>query len=108
MLLRDSTPSRLYTASCFDDNGHTAEDGTAGESMMLKQPLITTMGNESLEDEGQTKLQQERQNRCVICKSFLLGSSIGFALQVMACAAYYTLFKMFGKDTKPSWRMAPK
>jgi hypothetical protein len=67
--------------------------------IMLKQPLIT-MSNESLEDEGQTKLQQERQSsRSIICKSFLLGSSIGFALQAML---YYTLFKMFGKDTKPT------
>jgi hypothetical protein len=68
--------------------------------MMLKQPLIT-MSNESLEGEGQqTKLQKERQSRSVICKSFLLGSYFGFALQAMSYAAYYTLFKMFGKDTK--------
>jgi hypothetical protein len=53
-----------------------------------------------LKDEGQTKLQQERQSsRSIICKNFLLGSSIGFALQAML---YYTLFKMFGEDTKPT------
>jgi hypothetical protein len=69
---------------------------------MLNQPLITMMSNESLEDEEQTKLQKERQSRSLICKSFLLGSSICFALQVMAYAAYYTLLKMFGKDTTPT------
>jgi hypothetical protein len=103
-MLRDtSTPSRLYTASCFEDNDHTTEDSTAGEnSMFLKQPLI--MSHESLEqDEEQTKLQKERQSRSIICKSFLLGSSIGFALQVMSFAACYALFKMFGgKDAKPT------
>jgi hypothetical protein len=79
-MLRDSVASRLYTASCFEDNDHMAEDedSTTGEKMMLKQPLIT-MSNESLKDEGQTKLEQERQNRSIICKNFLLGSSIGFA-----------------------------
>jgi hypothetical protein len=60
------------------------------------------MSNESLEGEGQTKLQKERQSKSLICKSLLLGSSIGFALQVMACAAYYTRYKMFGKDTQPT------
>jgi hypothetical protein len=103
MLRYTSTPSRLYTASCFVDNDHTAEDSTpAGENSMLKQPLI--MSHESLEqDEEQTKLQEkERQSRSIICKSFLLGSSIGFALQVMSFAACYALFKMFGKDAKPT------
>jgi hypothetical protein len=71
--------------------------------MMLKQPSLIAMSNkESLEGAGQTKLQEERQSRSVIWKSFLLGSSIGFALQGMACASYYTLFKMFGKDTNPT------
>jgi hypothetical protein len=70
--------------------------------MKQQEPLIT-MRNKSLEGERQTKLQKERQSKSVICcKSFLLGSSIGFALQVMACVAYYTLFKMFGKDTNPT------
>jgi hypothetical protein len=103
MMLGNSTPSRMYTASCFEDSDHTAEDSTTGENMiMLKQPLIITMSDEeSLEGEGQTKLQKERQSRSVICKSFLLGSSFGFALQAMSYAAYYTLFKMFGKDTTP-------
>jgi hypothetical protein len=104
--VRDNTPSRTYAASCFEDKDHTAEDSTAGENMMLKQPLITMCNEESLEGEGETKLQKERQrerqSKIVICKSFLLGSSIGFALQVMACAAYYTLFKMFAKDTQPT------
>jgi hypothetical protein len=96
-MLRDSTPSRLYTASCFEDNDHT-EDST--DENMMKQPLI--LSNKSLEDEEQTKLQNERQSRTVICKSFLLGSFIGFVLQVMTCAACYTLFKMFVSDPKPS------
>jgi hypothetical protein len=101
--VRDNTPSGMYTASCFEDNDHTAEDSTAGENMMmLKQPLITTSNEESLEGEEQTKLQKERQSSSVICKSFLLGSSFGFALQTMSYAAYYTLFKMFGKDTQPT------
>jgi hypothetical protein len=100
--VRDNTPSHIYAASCFEDNDHTTKDGTAGETMMLKQPLIT-MNNASLEAEGQTrKLQKERQSRSIIWKSFLLGSSTGFALQVMACAAYYMLSKMFGKDTPPA------
>jgi hypothetical protein len=64
------------------------------------------MSNESLEGKGQTKLQKERQKerqgRSVICKCFLLGTSFGFALQAMSYAAYYTLFKMFGKDTQPT------
>jgi hypothetical protein len=95
--VRDITPPGIYAASCFEDNDHsTTKDSTAGENMMLKQPLIT-MTNESVEGEGQTKLQ-----RSVIWKSFLLGSSTGFALQVMACAAYYTLFKMFAKDPQPT------
>jgi hypothetical protein len=98
MLSDTSTPSHLYTSpSCFKDNDHT-EDST-GENMMT-QPLV--MSNETLENEEQTKLQKERQSRTILCKSFLLGSSISFALQVMSCAACYTLVKMFGKDPKPS------
>jgi hypothetical protein len=69
--------------------------------MLKQQPLMIAMSNESLEGEGQTKLQKERQSRSVICKSFLLGSSTGFASQAMSYAAYYTLLKMFGKDTTP-------
>jgi hypothetical protein len=101
-MVSDSTPSRIYTASCFEDKDHsTTKDSTAGENMMsLKRPLIT-MSNELLEDEGQTRLQNETQSRSIICKSFLLGSSFGFALQAMSYAAYYMLFKMFGKDTPP-------
>jgi hypothetical protein len=100
MVLRDNTPSLLYTAFCFEDNDHATKDSTAGENMMLKQSFITMSSNESSsEDEGLTKLQKERQIRNIICKSFLLGSSTGFALQAMACAASYTLFKMFGKDS---------
>jgi hypothetical protein len=90
-----STPPRIYDASCFEDNNHT------GENMTLKQSLITA-SDESLEDEGQTKLLEERESRRVICKRFLLGSSFGFALQAMSYAAHHTLFKMFGKDTKPT------
>jgi hypothetical protein len=100
-MLRDNTPSRLYTSSCFEeDNDHTSEKDITASKNMLKQPLIT-MSNESLEDEGQTTLQKEKQSRSGICKSLLLGSSTGFALQGLACAAYFTLSKMFGKDTTP-------
>jgi hypothetical protein len=53
----------------------------------MKQPLIS-MGNESLEDEEQPKLSKEGASRSIIiCKSFFLGSSIGFALQVFRFAA---------------------
>jgi hypothetical protein len=46
----------------------------------MKQPLIS-LGNESLEDDEQTKFSKEMASRSIIlCKSFLLGSSIGFAL----------------------------
>lgn len=58
---------------------------------MKKQPLI--MSNESLEDDGEqtTKLSKERQSRTNnMYKSFLLGSSNGFALQVVSFAACYT------------------
>jgi hypothetical protein len=82
------------------DHSTATEDSTAGENM-LKQPLIT-MSNASSEDEGQTKLQKERQSRSIICKSFLLGSSFGFAFQAMSYAAYYMLSKMFGSDTTPT------
>jgi hypothetical protein len=60
------------------------------------------MKNESLEGEWQTKLEKQTQSRSVICKSFLLGSSIGLALQVIVCVAYYFLFKMFGMDAQPT------
>jgi hypothetical protein len=102
IMLGNSAPYLIYTASCFEDNDHTAEDRTSGKNMMLKQPLITMSNEESLEGDRQTKLQKESQSRSVIGKSFLFDGSIGFALQVMACAAYYTLFKMFGKDTQPT------
>jgi hypothetical protein len=86
----ESTSSRLYTASCFEDNDHT--EHSTGESM--KQPLIS-MGNESLKDEEQTKLSKESASRSIIiCKSFFLGSSIGFASQVFrfaACCALATI-----------------
>jgi hypothetical protein len=53
----------------------------------MKQPLIS-MGNESLEDEEQNKFSKQSASRSIIlCKSFLLGSSIGFALQVFPFAA---------------------
>jgi hypothetical protein len=97
-MLGDSrSPSLLYTScsTCFKDNDRT-EDSTAGCDTM-KQPLIIE-SNESLKDEGQAKLSKERQSRSVICKSFLLGCLFGFALQAMSYAAYYTLFKMFGKE----------
>jgi hypothetical protein len=95
-MVSDSTPSRIYTASCFEDKDHsTTKDSTAAGGKMMKQPLII-MGNESLEGEGQTKLQKQRQSRSAICKCFLLGSSIGVVLQVMSYAAYYTRYKMFG------------
>jgi NhaP-type Na+/H+ or K+/H+ antiporter len=92
-MLPDSTATRVQ------DNDHDTitEDSTTGDSM-LTQPLITT-SHESSEDEGQRLLQKERQSKSIICKSFLLGCSIGFAVQVMVYAAYYTLFKIFGKDT---------
>jgi hypothetical protein len=99
--VRDNTPYGIYTASCFEDNDHSTEDSTAGENMMLKQPLITASNEESLEGEGQTKLQKESQSRSVICKSFFLGTSFGIASQAMSYAACYTLFKMFGKETTP-------
>jgi hypothetical protein len=97
-MLRDSTPSRLHTASCLEDNDHTEDNTGAGENM--KQSFI--MSNESLEDEEQTKLQEERQCRSIICKGFLLGSSIGFALQGLTFLACYMILKMFGENPKPT------
>jgi hypothetical protein len=87
----ESTPSRLYTASClFEDNDHT--EHSTGESM--KQPLIS-MGNASLEDEEQPKFSKESASRSIIIyKSFFLGSSVGFALQffrLAACCALATI-----------------
>jgi hypothetical protein len=93
MMLGDSTPSRLYTASCFEDNDHT-EDIT-GDNM--KQPLII-MSNESLRDEEQTTVSKERPSRSILCiQSFLFGSFIAFAVQGIAFAAC-DLVKMFGKE----------
>jgi hypothetical protein len=60
-MAHESTPCRLCTASCFDENDH-AERST-GENM--KQPLIS-MGNESLEDEEQPKLSKEGASRSII------------------------------------------
>jgi hypothetical protein len=66
----------------------------------MKQPIII-MSNESLEDnEKQTSFFKEKQARSIMCKSFLLGTSIGFALQAMAFAASHTHFKMFREDPK--------
>jgi hypothetical protein len=45
---------------------------------------------------------KEKQARSIICKSFLLGTSIGFALQAMAFATSHAHFKMFGDYTKPT------
>ena len=94
-----AAPSRIYTHSCFEDSNHRNEDITVDN---MKQPL-KNMTSESLEDEEQTKFSKERQRSIsIICKSLLLGSSIGFALQGIAFAVYYTLFKMFGKDSTPT------
>ena len=98
-MLLDCTPSRLYTASCFEDNDqHHTEDST-GE-IMLKQPLI--MSNASLEDKEQTERSKVRQTASILCKSLLLGISIGFALQLIPFAAWHALSKMFGNDPKPT------
>jgi hypothetical protein len=70
---------------------------------MTKQALITMSNEEALEDEGRTKPQKDRRrSRNIIWQSFLLGSSIGVALQVMSYMAYHTLLKMFGKNTNPT------
>jgi hypothetical protein len=65
----------------------------------MTQPL-NMISNESLEDEEQTKLSKERQSIIIICKSLLLGSSIGFAVKVISFAACYAI-NMFGENSKP-------
>jgi hypothetical protein len=90
-----STPSLLYTASCFKNNDHT-EDIT-GDNM--KQPLII-MSNKSLKAEEQTQISKERPSRSILCiQSFLFGSFIVFAFQgIVFAACSTTLVKLFGKD----------
>jgi hypothetical protein len=86
-MLLESTLSRLYNASCFEDIDHT-EHSIDGENM--KQPLIS-MGNESLEDEEQIKLSQESASRSASSSvkafflevpsdlhCFLVGAFVGF------------------------------
>jgi hypothetical protein len=63
-MLHDSSPSRLYAASYFQDNNDHTEDST-GKNMT--QPLI--MSPASLEDEEQTLLLKERQSRGILYKS---------------------------------------
>jgi hypothetical protein len=99
-MLHDSTATRVQDK----DHDTITEDSTTCDNM-LKQPLITT-SYEASEDEGKQSFRKKGRaveaSSISICKSFLLGCSIGFAVQGMIYAAYYTLFKMFGKDTTPT------
>jgi hypothetical protein len=90
MMLDDSTPSLLYTASCFQDNHRTEEDSTAEENM--KQPLIV-MSNVSMND--------EEPSRSILCiQSFLFGSFITFMLQGVTFAACTLVHNMFGNKVQ--------
>jgi hypothetical protein len=88
-MVRDTSSSRLQPiASCYKDSGES-----------MKRPLITTTlssGNASLEAEEQTRLEQQ-SSKHLVWQAFLLGSAIGFVLQVVVFATCYTIFKIWGQ-----------
>jgi hypothetical protein len=99
MMLGNTTPSSLLcTASCFadyKDHHTTSTEDIDGDTM--KQPLIG-LTRESLKDEEQATLSQERPCRSILCiQSFLLGTFITFALQGIAFASCRTLVHIYGK-----------
>jgi hypothetical protein len=70
-------------------------------SETMKRPLITTTmssSNASLEtDEEQTKTRLEQQRKRLVWRALLLGSGIGFVLQVVVFATCYTILKIWGQ-----------
>jgi hypothetical protein len=91
-MVRDTASSHLHIASCYDDS----EDS---HSEMLKRPLISTTrsSNDSLEAEDD-KQDKQQDKGLVCCQAFLLGSAIGFLLEVMGFATWYIIFNVWGQN----------
>jgi hypothetical protein len=94
-MVHDTSSSHLqHIASCYYYEA-SDEDNS---SDIMKRPLITTAmssSNVSLETEDQTR--QEQQSKRLVWQAFFLGSAIGFVLQVVVVATYYTIFKIWGQ-----------
>jgi hypothetical protein len=86
-IVQDAASSHLHIASCYEDS---EEDSN---SEMTKYRLITTTRSS---DES---LEAEEQDKGLVCQSFCLGSAIGFLLQSMSFATWYTIFNVWGQNT---------